>query len=64
MDSIHGHKVTIKQGEIHDYLGIYLNWSVDGQVTVSMIKYMYKILDDFIEVIEKTAKTLARNNIF
>ena len=41
-----------------------LDWSVGGKVTISMIKYVYKILEDFIEVIKKTASTPARDNLF
>ena len=54
----------MKRGKIHDYLGMDLDWSVGGKVTISMIKYVYKILEDFIEVIKKTAATPARDNIF
>ena len=41
-----------------------LDWSVDGKVSISMIKYVYKILEDFIEVISRTAATPARANLF
>lgn len=41
-----------------------LSWSVGGQVTISMINYVFKILEDFIEAIRKTVATPARDKIF
>ena len=41
-----------------------LDWSVGGKVTILMIKYVYTILEDFVEVIKKTAATTARDNLF
>ena len=41
-----------------------LDYSVGGKVTISMIKYVYKILEEFIEVVKKTAATSARDNLF
>ena len=64
LGTIHGQKLTVKRGKIHDYLGMDLDWSVGGKVTISMIKYVYKILKDFIEVIKKIAATPARDNLF
>ena len=56
--------MTVKRGKIHDYLGMDLDWSVGGKVTISMIKYVYTILEEFIEVVKKTAATSARDNLF
>jgi hypothetical protein len=64
LGSIYGAKLTVKRGKTHDYLGMDLDWSVGGKVTISMIKYVYKILEDFIEVISRTAATPARDNLF
>ena len=41
-----------------------LNWSVGGKVTILMIKYVYKILEDFIEVVKRTAATPVWYNLF
>ena len=64
LGTIYGKKLTVKRGKIHDYLGMDLDWSVPGKVTISMIKYVYKILEEFVEVIKKTAATPARDNLF
>ena len=64
LGGIYGEKLTVKRGKIHDYLGMDLDWSVAGKVTISMIKYIYKILEEFVEVIKKTAATPARDNLF
>ena len=64
LGTIYGQKLTVKRRQIHDYLGMDLDWSVWGNVTIWMIKYVYKILEDFIEVIKKTAATPARDNLF
>ena len=64
LGTIYGHKLIVKRGKVHDYLGMDLDWSVGGKVTILMIKYVYKILEDFVEVIKKTAATPARGNLF
>ena len=40
------------------------DWSIECKVTTFMIKYVYKILEDFIEVIIRTAETAARDILF
>ena len=64
LGTIYGQKLIVKRGKIHDYLGMDLDWSFGGKVTISMIKSVYKILEDFVEVIKKTAVTPARYNLF
>ena len=51
----------MKQGKIHNYLGMDLDWSVGGKVTISMIKYVYKILEDFSEVIKKNSRDTSKS---
>ena len=41
--------LTIKRGEVHDYLGIDLDFSTRGVVKVGMIKYIRNIENDFPE---------------
>ena len=57
MKTTHGEKLTVHRGNVHDYLGMDMEWPKDGKVTISMIKYMYQILDKFIEEIRKTSPT-------
>ena len=40
LGKIYGPKLTVKQGKTHDYLGMDLDWSVGGKVTILMIKYV------------------------
>ena len=43
LGTIYRRKLTAKRWRIHDYLGMDLDWSVWGKVTISMIKYEYNI---------------------
>ena len=40
-------KMTVHRGKVHDYLGMRLDFSVEGQVKVSMFDYVDKILSDW-----------------
>ena len=57
MKIVYGKKLTVHRGNFHDYLGMGMDWSKDGKVTIGMIKYLYQILDEFIEEITKTLTT-------
>ena len=39
--------ITVNRGKFHDYLGVDFGYDKDGEVTVSQINYVQKILDDF-----------------
>ena len=39
--------LTVNCGKVYDYLGMDLNFSEDGSVKVSMIKYLNNVLRDF-----------------
>jgi hypothetical protein len=39
--------MTVSQGKIHKYLGMTLDYSVPGQVKITMIDYIYEILAAF-----------------
>jgi hypothetical protein len=54
---IYGDQITVKRGCVHDYLGMDLDYSLDGKVRVSMIRYVDKVLKDFPEQIKKTSST-------
>ena len=64
MKGIYGEKLTIHRGNIHDYLGMDMDWSKDGQVSISMIKYLIKMLNDFIENITKSSVTPSADYLF
>jgi hypothetical protein len=59
----HG-EVTSTRGTSHDYLGMRFDYSVPGQVTIDMVDYMTKIVDEFPHDISKSVPTPAAENIF
>ena len=56
--------VKVNRGEIHDYLGIYLDFSEDGNVKVSMIPYLNEILRDFPELLGNISTSPAADHLF
>ena len=64
MKTIYGEKLTVHRGKVHDYIGMDMNWSKDGKVTISMIKYLYQVLYEFIEEITKTSATPSADYLF
>ena len=61
---IYGPKMTVNRGTVHDYLGMDLDYSEPGTATVSMIKYLRKIKEEFPEEITGTASTPAADHLF
>jgi hypothetical protein len=45
--TIYGNSLMVHQGKVHDYLGMDLDFAMDGIAQVSMITYALKILTDF-----------------
>ena len=41
-----------------------MDWSKDGKVTIRMIKYLYQILDKFIDEITKTSAIPSADYLF
>jgi hypothetical protein len=48
---IYGPKLRMHTGRRHDYLGINLEFQEDGNLDVSMIKYLKGIIEEFPEQI-------------
>ena len=57
-------EANCSQRENHDYLGMDIDRSKDGKVTINMIKYLYQNLDDFIKEIKKTSATPSADYLF
>ena len=57
-------KVTATRGKFHDYLGMQFNYSVPGRVTISMVDYMTKLVDEFPHNVSKNVPTPATENVF
>ena len=64
MKTIFGGKLTVHRGKIHGYLGMDMDWSKDGKVTISMSKYLFQILEEFIDKITKTSVTPSADYLF
>ena len=61
-----GEELTEHTGDIHDYLGIDLDFLKNGKLGVSMIKYLHKLLTGFSEydTLKKGVKTPAHERLF
>ena len=64
MSEIFGPKTTISRGRVHQYLGMDMDWSQQGTLIVSMIKYLQKIIKAFPEVIKSTSPSPAGDHLF
>jgi hypothetical protein len=54
----------VSRGKKHDYLGMDLNFSIAGEVKITMIDYLKGVLEDFRKVIVKRATSLASDQLF
>ena len=59
----HG-EVTATRGHFHDHLGMRFDYSVPGRVTIDMVDYMTKLVDDFPYDVSKVVPTPAVENVF
>ena len=51
-------------GKKHDYLGMDLDLSVDGEVRVIMMDYLKIIVSEFTDTIERKVLTPAEDHLF
>eukprot|EP00978_Attheya_sp_CCMP212_P025924 scaffold84285_cov36-Attheya_sp.AAC.1 len=56
--------ITVKQGKIHDYLGMTLDFSSPGKVRVTMIDYIKNMLADLPSNMDGAAATAAPTHLF
>ena len=54
----------MSRGKKHDYLGIWLDYSIPGEVRISVEEYLRVVIDDFPEEITDTLETPAAENLF
>ncbi len=57
-------KLTMCTGMKHDYLGVDLEFCEDGNLRVSMAKYLEKLIEEFPELIVGRATTPAGDRLF
>ena len=63
MEKLYGEKFPVTRGKKHTYLGMDLDFSTKGVVTVSIEGYVKEIMEKFPEPITKTSKTCAANHL-
>ena len=52
------------RGKRHDYLVMWIEYSIPGEVRISMEEYLRGVLDDFPEEITETSEKPAALNLF
>ena len=55
--------MTVTRGKIHNYLGMDLYYSEKVMMKVSIIKYIDKILQEFLDEINSTSATLVEDHL-
>ena len=63
MEKLYGEKFPVTRGKKHTYLGMDLDFSTKGVVTVSIEGYVKEIMEKFPEPITKTSNTCAANHL-
>jgi hypothetical protein len=63
LKSIYGEDMRVYRGKKHDYLGIYLDYSVPGEVKVTMVDYLKRVITEFPEEITGTASSPAAERL-
>ncbi len=61
---IHGPKLTMHTGTIHDYLGVDMEFNEDGTLDASMIPYLKGVITEFPELIKGKVATPATEHLF
>jgi hypothetical protein len=64
LKSIYREDTRVLRGRIHDYLGMTLDFTKNGEVKVTMIDYLKKITSDFPAEVHGTAITPATKNLY
>jgi hypothetical protein len=64
LSTAYGIAVAEHRGKVHDYLGMILDFSLDGNVIINMTEYIGKILEDFLEEISGMRTTPAADHLF
>jgi hypothetical protein len=56
--------MTVHRGKVHEYLGMDLEFSTPKVLRIGMIKYIKKVLEEFLEDIKSVAATPAAEHLF
>ena len=57
-------KVKVTRGKKHKYLGMMLDYTIEGSVKIDMEDYVNKIIDEFPEEVQKVTRTPASEHLF
>jgi hypothetical protein len=64
LKSIYGQDIRVSHGKKNDYLGMDLDFSVPGEVSVTMIDYLKGVIQDFPQEITGRATSPAADHLF
>ena len=64
LSNTYGIAVAEHRGKVHDYLGMILDFTMEGHVIINMTEYIKTILSDFPEDISGTRTTPAGDHLF
>ena len=65
LSELYGSKTTICRGKVHEYLGMDIDWAtVPGTMIVSIIKYLFKVMEEFPKIIKGTRSSPAGDHLF
>jgi hypothetical protein len=64
LKEIYGDNMHVSRGLVHEYLGMTLDYTVKGEVKITMVDYLKGLIGDFPEVIDETAPTAASEHLF
>ncbi len=64
LNETYGVSVVSHRGEVHDYLGMVMDYSAEGKVKVTMIDYIKRTISDFPEEIVSNKTTPAADWLF
>jgi hypothetical protein len=59
LKGIYGDNMHVSRGLVHEYLGMTLEYTIKGEVKITMVDYPKGVIGDFPEVIDGTAPTAA-----
>ena len=60
----YGDQLSVKRGQLHDYLGMEMDYSTKGEVKIGMIKYLKKVEDKYPKPIIGTEKSPDGKHLF
>ena len=66
LDESYGKEATVvtTRGKIHDYLGMMLDYNIDGKVQITMFEYIAKIIEEFPMELDGEPTSPAANHLF